>query len=71
MHDLTVKLRVVQVEPLHSARGGDRPDRLGYFEPWNQQRFDPSEPYISRVQWRGAYKSYRANQAHFQHNVGV
>ncbi|MBZ5737875.1 C39 family peptidase [Nocardioides mangrovi] len=50
---------------------GKKPDQLGYFEPWNQQRFDPSEPYISRVQWRAAYKSYRANQAHFQHNVGV
>ena len=37
---------------------------LGYFEPWNQQRFDPSEPYIDRVQWRSAYKSFRANQAH-------
>ena len=44
---------------------------IGYFEPWNQQRFDPSEPYIDRVQWRQAYKSYRANQAHFQHNIGV
>ncbi len=44
---------------------------IGYFEPWNQQRFDPSEPYIDRVQWRQAYKSFRANQAHFQHNLGV
>jgi hypothetical protein len=52
-------------------KNGDRPDRLGYFEPWNQQRFDPSEPYISRVQWRRAYRSYRANEAHFGHNVGV
>jgi hypothetical protein len=50
---------------------GDRPTQIGYFEPWNQQRFDPSEPYISRVQWRQAYRSYRANQAHFQHNIGV
>lgn len=50
---------------------GDKSDLLGYFEPWNQQRFDPSEPAISRVQWRQAYKSYRANQDHFQHNVGV
>lgn len=53
------------------SKRGDRPDRLGFFEPWNQQRFDPSEPYIERVQWRSAYRSYRANQAHFQHNVGV
>ena len=44
---------------------------LGYFEPWNQQRFDPSEPFIERVQWQSAYQQYRANQAHFQHNVGV
>src|SRR6476661_7537538 len=50
---------------------GNRPAAIGYFEPWNQQRFDPSEPYISRVQWRTAYKSYRANEAHFQHNIGV
>lgn len=53
------------------AKRGDRPDLLGYFEPWNQQRFDPSEPFISRVQWRNAYKSYRGNQAHYAHNVGV
>jgi len=52
-------------------KNGKKPDALGFFEPWNQQRFDPSEPFISRVQWRSAYKSYRANQAHFQHNVGV
>jgi hypothetical protein len=53
------------------AKRGDRSDLLGYFEPWNQQRFDPSEPYISRVQWRSAYRSFRANKAHFQHNLGV
>jgi hypothetical protein len=53
------------------AKRGTKPDLLGYFEPWNQQRFDPSEPYISRVQWRNAYKSYRGNQAHYAHNVGV
>ena len=53
------------------AKRGDKPDRVSYFEPWNQQRFDPSEPYIERVQWRSAYRSYRANQAHFQHNIGV
>jgi hypothetical protein len=52
-------------------KNGKKPATLGYFEPWNQQRFDPSEPYIDRVQWRGAYKSYRANQDHFLHNVGV
>ena len=57
------------------GRGFDQnPDgnpRLGYFEPWDQSRFDPSEPHIPRVQWRNAYRSYRANQDHFQHNVGV
>jgi hypothetical protein len=49
----------------------DKPTEVSYFEPWNQQRFDPSEPFISRVQWRGAYKSYRANLAHPFHNIGV
>ncbi|MGY2701370.1 hypothetical protein [Nocardioides sp. HB32] len=53
------------------AKLGKKPDVLGYFEPWNQQRFDPSEPYIDRVQWRDAYKSYRANETHYAHNVGV
>jgi hypothetical protein len=52
-------------------KNGDGPLQIGYFEPWNQQRFDPSEPYIPRVQWRDAYRSYRANKAHFQHNIGV
>jgi len=52
-------------------KDGANPNLVGYFEPWNQQRFDPSEPYIKRVQWRSAYRSYRANQAHFQHNLGV
>ena len=50
---------------------GKKPTQVGYFEPWNQQRFDPSEPYIDRVQWRSAYKSFRANKAHFLHNIGV
>ena len=49
--------------------GGNR--KIGYFEPWDQSRFDPSEPAIDRVQWRNAYKSYRANLDHFQQNVGV
>ncbi len=57
------------------GRGFDQdPDgnrKIGYFEPWDQSRFDPSEPVIERVQWRNAYKSYRANLDHFQHNVGV
>ena len=45
--------------------------QLGWFEPWDQSRFDPSEPAIGRVQWRNAYRSFRANLAHFQHNIGV
>lgn len=53
------------------SKRGDRPTAVSYFEPWNQQRFDPSEPFISRVQWRTAYKSYRGNEAHYQHNIGV
>src|SRR4051794_3346868 len=59
-----------QVGRGYQKRDGKTP-LLGYFEPWNQQRFHPDEPYIDRVQWRDAYKSYRANQAHFQHNLGV
>jgi hypothetical protein len=59
-----------QVGRGYEKREGKTP-LLGYFEPWNQQRFHPDEPFIDRVQWRDAYKSYRANQAHFQHNLGV
>ena len=53
----------------HRTKDGQK--LLGYFEPWDQSRFDPTEPRIARTQWQSAYKSYRANQAHFQHNVGV
>ena len=59
-----------QVGRGYKKRDGKTP-LLGYFEPWNQQRFHPDEPFIDRVQWRTAFKSYRANEAHFQHNVGV
>jgi hypothetical protein len=59
-----------QVGRGYRKREGKTP-LLGYFEPWNQQRFHFDEPFIDRVQWRDAYKSYRANQAHFQHNLGV
>jgi hypothetical protein len=52
-------------------RMGKKPDVIGYFEPWNQQAFDPSRPFIARVQWRTAARSYLANEAHFQHNIGV
>lgn len=44
---------------------------IGYFEPFNQQQFDPSEPYIARVQWRSAYRSYLANEANSLHEIGV
>ena len=53
----------------HRTKDGQK--LLGYFEPWDQSQFDPTEPRIARTQWQSAYKSYRANQAHFQHNVGV
>jgi hypothetical protein len=59
-----------QVGRGYRKRPGKNP-LLGYFEPWNQQRFHPDEPFIDRVQWRDAYRSYRANEAHFQHNIGV
>ena len=49
----------------------DDPRMLGYYEPWNQQRFNASEPFIPRVQWRWAKNSYLANKAHFQHNLGL
>ena len=52
-------------------KNGKRPGDISYFEPWNQQRFDRSEPYIDRVQWRSAYKSFRANKAHPHQNIGV
>ena len=48
-----------------------KPTEVSYFEPWNQQLFDPSEPFIKRVQWRDAYRSYRANLAHPFHNIGA
>jgi hypothetical protein len=57
------------------GRGYDKnPDGqplIGYFEPWDQSKFNPTEPRIARNQWQSAYKSYRANRAHFQHNLGL
>lgn len=53
------------------SKRGQKPDLVSYFEPWNQQRFDPSEPFIKRVQWHLAYQSFRANKAHPYHNIGV
>jgi hypothetical protein len=48
-----------------------KPKKISYFEPWNQQKFNPSEPFIARVQWRNAINSYRANKAHSMQNIGV
>ena len=50
---------------------GAKPDLIGYFEPWNQQRFHPDQPFIARLQWRQSYRTYRATLAHYQHNVGI
>ena len=46
-------------------------ERIGFFEPWNQQSFDPGSPYVERVQWRSAYRSFRANRAHPMQNIGL
>lgn len=45
--------------------------KLGYYEPYNPQRFYPNQAFVKRKQWRWAKNSYLANQAHFQHNIGV
>jgi hypothetical protein len=44
---------------------------VGYFEPWNQQRFHPSEPFIARVQWAPASRELAAIKANSLHNIGV
>ncbi|WGL52317.1 C39 family peptidase [Nocardioides sp. BP30] len=44
---------------------------IGYYEPWNQQRFHPSEPYISRVQWLPVDRELSAVKANAFHNIGV
>ncbi len=46
-------------------------EKIGFFEPWNQQAFDPGSPYVERVQWRSAYRSFRANKAHPMQNLGL
>ena len=46
-------------------------EKIGFFEPWNQQAFDPGSPYVARVQWRSAYRSFRANKAHPMQNLGL
>ena len=61
-----------QVGRGYDDKGGAWPDWvIGYYEPWNQKRFNPSEPYIARKQWRKVKNSYDANRAHFQHNIGL
>jgi hypothetical protein len=59
-----------QVGRGYDKRGGQT-DLIGYFEPWNQQRFHPDEPFIARAQWRQSYRTFRATLAHYQHNVGI
>lgn len=44
---------------------------VGYFEPWNQQRFHPSEPFIARVQWAPADRELASIKANSLHNIGV
>jgi hypothetical protein len=44
---------------------------IGYYEPWNQQRFHPSEPFISRVQWLPVDRELNAIKANAFHNIGV
>ena len=44
---------------------------IGYFEPWNPQRFHPSVPFVSRVQWLPADKVLAANKANSLHNIGL
>ena len=44
---------------------------IGYYEPWNQQRFHPSEPFIKRVQWLPASRMLGAIKSNAFHDVGV
>jgi hypothetical protein len=44
---------------------------IGYYEPWNQKRFHPSEPYISRVQWLPVDRELSAIKANAFHNIGL
>ncbi|MGZ4452850.1 MAG: C39 family peptidase [Nocardioides sp.] len=44
---------------------------IGYFEPWNPQRFHPSVPYVSRVQWLPVSNVLAANKANSLHNIGL
>lgn len=60
-----------QVGRGYDFNNGPGVNQIGYFEPWNQAKFDPSERFIPRVQWRSAMNSYRANRAHPAKNIGV
>ena len=44
---------------------------VGYYEPWNQQRFHPSEPFIKRVQWLPASRMLGAVKSNAFHDIGV
>ena len=57
------------------GRGYDKRDGktplLGYFEPWNQQRFDPYEPFIAARAVAQRLQVLPREPGHFQHNLGV
>lgn len=46
-------------------------DKANYFEPFNQQRFDPQERFIGRNQERNMVNSYRANLDHAIPTIGL
>jgi len=49
----------------------DGVQEIGYFEPWNPQRFHPYVPYVSRVQWLPVSNVLAANKANSLHNIGL
>ena len=60
-----------QVGRGYSVSGSEGDWKLGYYEPWNPQKFDNSRPFVERIQWRKARKSWNANLAHPQKNLGA
>ena len=65
------RVRALPGRPRATSSRTASPPRSSYFEPWNQQRFDPSEPFISAGAVARRLPSYRANLAHPLHNIGV
>lgn len=51
----------------HTAKS----EKLLYYEPFNPRRFNPERRFVARKQKRIATSSFKANKAHFQHNIGV